>query len=551
MNLVRDDLGLSRKAARFPRKGTCLAIYSHVVNTQRTIAETLEGAFPWCLEWGDDLRRLFAAYAEAKQQQNVVDYDDLLLHWFHMMADEGVAATVRPRFDHVLVDEYQDTNALQAAILAGLKPDGAGLTVVGDDAQSIYSFRGATVRNILDFPARFDPPAIIVTLEQNYRSSAPILAACNAVIGLACERFTKNLFSSKASRQKPFLITAEDERAQVDYVVGQILAQRESGLALKDQAVLFRAASHSALLELELARRNIPFVKYGGLKFLEAAHVKDLIAVLRWAENPRDAVAAFRVLQLLPGIGPGHARRATACLAASGFDLARLGEYSPPAAAAEDFPALCALLTSLRDAARPWPGQVAAVALWYQPHLERLYDEARIRAGDLDQLEQIAAGHVSRERFLAELTLDPPEATGAQAGPPLLDEDYLILSTIHSAKGQEWDAVFIINAADGCIPSDLGVGTPDQIEEERRLLYVAMTRARDHLHLVHPLRFFRRQQHRHGDGHVYAPLTRFIPPALLGHFERRGHGREVSEACRATLAAARIDVAARARAMWR
>jgi DNA helicase-2/ATP-dependent DNA helicase PcrA len=550
MNMVRDDIGFSRKTVRFPRKGTCLAIYSHVVNTQRTIAETLEKAFPWCLEWGDELRHLFGAYAEAKQRQNVADYDDLLLHWFHMMADEAVAATVRPRFDHVLVDEYQDTNALQAAILAGLKPDGTGLTVVGDDAQSIYSFRGATVRNILDFPKAFDPPAAIVTLEQNYRSSEPILAACNAVIGLSRERFTKNLFSTRRSAQRPFLITAEDERAQVDYVVDRILTQREAGIVLKRQAVLFRAASHSALLELELARRNIPFVKFGGLKFLEAAHVKDLIAVLRWAENPRDAVAAFRVLQLLPGIGPGHARRATAHLAAGGFDLATLVRYPAPASAAEDFPALCALLTGLRDSATAWEGQVAAVARWYQPHLERIYDEARVRAGDLDQLEQIAGGHVSRERFLSELTLDPPDATGANAGPPLLDEDYLILSTIHSAKGQEWDAVFVINAADGCIPSDLGVGTPDQIEEERRLLYVAMTRARHHLHVVHPLRFFRRQQHRHGDGHVYAPLTRFIPLTLLEYFERRGHGRQLSEECRATLAAAHIDVAAKARAMW-
>ncbi len=551
MNLLRDDLGFSRKTTRFPRKGTCFAIYSQIVNTQRTIAETLETAFPWCLEWGDDLRRLFAAYAEAKQQQNVADYDDLLLHWFHMMAEPAVAASVRPRFDHVLVDEYQDTNALQAAILAGLKPDGAGLTVVGDDAQAIYSFRGATVRNILDFPSGFDPPAAIVTLEQNYRSCEPILDACNAVIGLARERFTKNLFSTRRSRQKPFLITAEDERAQVGYVVERVLAHREEGIALKRQAVLFRASSHSALLELELARRNIPFVKYGGLKFLEAAHVKDLVAVLRWAENPRDAVAAFRVLQLLPGIGPGHARRAMAHLAASRFDLALLAAYPAPPAAAEDFTALCALLTGLCDTATPWAGQVAAVARWYQPHLERIYDAARARAGDLDQLEQIAAGHLTRERFLSELTLDPPDATGAHAGPPLLDDDYLILSTIHSAKGQEWDAVFVINAADGCIPSDLGVGTPDQIEEERRLLYVAMTRARDHLHIVHPLSFFRRQQHRHGDGHVYAPLTRFIPPAILDRFERRSHGRHVSEECRATLTAARIDVAARARAMWR
>ena len=549
LNLLRDELGLSRKSRRFPKKTTCLAIYSHAVNAQCSVEETLAAAFPWCDPWADELRALFRAYVEAKQARNVLDYDDLLLYWHHMMAEPALAAAVRGRFDHVLVDEYQDTNALQAAILLGLKPDGRGLTVVGDDAQSIFSFRAATVRNILDFPQQFDPPARIVTLEQNYRSSVPILDACNAVIGLSRQRFVKNLFSTKRSQQQPILVTAEDETGQVAYVVERILEHREAGIDLQRQGVLFRAAHHSDVLEIELARRDIPFVKYGGLQFLEAAHVKDVLCILRWAENARDAVAAFRVLQLLPGMGPGHARRAVAHLEEHQFNVAALPGFRVPAAAAEDWPGLCRLVLHLQHPATAWPGQLGAVRQWYEPHLERLYEAAHARAGDLEQLEQIAAAYPSRERFLTELTLDPPSATGDDAGVPHLDEDYLILSTIHSAKGQEWDVVYVLNAVDGCIPSDMATGSPAHIEEERRLLYVAMTRARDHLYLVHPLRFFTREQHRHGDRHIYAPRTRFLPDAILGHFERRTHAphHPVDPSAPTPV---RVDIGARLRAMW-
>ncbi len=550
INLLRDELGFPRKSKRFPKKGTCLAIYSHAVNAQNSVEETLAAGFPWCEPWNDELRSLFRAYVDAKQTRNVLDYDDLLLYWQQMMAEPALAAAVGERFDHVLVDEYQDTNALQAAILLSLRPDGHGLTVVGDDAQSIFSFRAATVRNILDFPGYFDPPATVITLEQNYRSTVPILDACNAVIGLSSRRFAKNLFSTRRSQQKPILVTAEDETAQVEYVVERILEHREAGIALVRQAVLFRTAHHSDQLEVELARRDIPFVKYGGLKFLEAAHVKDLLCVLRWVENPQDSLAAFRVLQLLPGMGPGNARRAIAHLEAQRFDFAALAHFRAPAAAAEDWPALCSLLAGLHRAAA-WQGQAAAVHAWYQPHLERLYDAAHARSGDLDQLEQIAAGYPSRERFLTELTLDPPSATGDEAGPPHLDEDYLILSTIHSAKGREWDAVYLLNAVDGCIPSDMSTGHSEQIEEERRLLYVAMTRARDHLYLIHPQRFFTREQHRYGDRHVYAPRTRFIPESILDCFERRthcrSHGADRSSTEPGTV---RVDVGARLRAMW-
>ena len=553
LDVLRNQVGLSRAPRRFPRKATCLAIYSRAVNTQEPLDRVLADAFPWCAEWQAELRRLFAAYVDGKQSHHVLDYDDLLLYWFHLVQEPALARRVAAAFDHVLVDEYQDTNALQDAILRAMMPDGRGLTVVGDDAQAIYSFRAATVDNILRFPERFPRPARVVTLERNYRSTQPVLDAANAVIALAPRRFAKQLHSLSPSRELPRLVTTDDELSQVDYVVERVLEAREAGLELKRQAVLFRAAHHSDALEVELGRRNIPFVKYGGLKFLEAAHVKDMVCVLRWAENPRDAVAGFRALQLLPGIGPSGAQRAIDHVNAAG-SLAALADYAPPGAAAADWPALVDLMGRLRDTAHAWHGQVGAVRSWYQPHLERLYDSAEVRAGDLEQLEQIAGRYASRERFLVDLTLDPPEASGDESGPPHLDEDWLVLSTIHSAKGQEWDAVFVLNAADGCIPSDMATGHADQIEEERRLLYVAMTRARRSLHVIHPQRFYIRHQPRLGDRHVYTPLTRFIPASIRDRFELVGHGRAAA-ADPAPIGAqgpgAPVDVASKLRDMWR
>jgi DNA helicase-2/ATP-dependent DNA helicase PcrA len=552
LDLVRSELGLARTASRFPRKGTCLAIYSYTVNAGCPLEETLSQSFPWCADWPSELRRLFEGYVVAKQRDNVLDYDDLLLYWRHAMAETAVAMEIRGCFDHVLVDEYQDTNRLQAEILLGLRPDGSGLTVVGDDAQSIYSFRAAAVRNILDFPCYFSPPAKVIALEQNYRSTQPILDAANAVIAQAAEQIAKTLYSTKASAERPFLVTVEDEAAQARYVADSVLDHREAGIALRRQAVLFRTAHHSDLLEIELGRRNIPFVKYGGLKFLEAAHVKDVLAILRWAENPRDSVAAFRALQLLPGIGPAIARAVLMQQSEEAFAVDVLARFLPPAAAAVFWPGLCRVIARLRDANTPWQGQVGLVRDWYQPLLERLYDYWASRAGDLDQLEQIASGYASRKRFLTELTLDPPDASGAEAGRPLLDEDYLILSTIHSAKGQEWDTVFILNLVDGCIPSDMATGRPEQIDEERRLLYVAMTRAREHLYLVQPRRFYRTQQHRHGRGHVLAPRSRFLPEEILALFARVvGWPPSPTAYGHPAAPIPRVDISIRLREMWR
>src|SRR5512135_1829770 len=510
MNLVRHELGASSKAKRFPLKNTCLGIYSATVNTMLPLEDVLQNRFPWCAEWQDQLKQLFLAYVEAKQKQNVLDYDDLLLYWAQMVAEPVLAQEIGARFEHILVDEYQDTNALQASILLALKPHGRGLTVVGDDAQSIYAFRGATVRNILDFPAHFDPPAKIVTLEQNYRSTQPILAAANGVIGLAVERYSKELWSEKPAGERPQLVNVRDETDQAGFVVEEVLAKREAGIRLKSQAVLFRSSHHSANLEIELVRRNIPFVKFGGLKFLESAHVKDVLSVLRWIENPRDRVAGFRVLQLIPGIGPKTSAQVLDNLALAQDFMMGLQESRVPPAAAEGWQGFLELVDGLSQRAVPWPSEFEAIGTWYQGHLERLYEDAQVRQIDIEQLQKIAATYPSRQRFLTELTLDPPDATSDEAGAPLRDEDYLILSTIHSAKGQEWNAVYLLNAVDGCMPSDLAVGSSSEIEEERRLLYVAMTRAKEHLQIVVPQRFFVSQQSQFGDRHVYAGRTRFI-----------------------------------------
>ena len=493
---------------------------------------------------------MFAGYVEAKQKQNVLDYDDLLLYWAQTMSDPGLAEDIGGRFDHVLVDEYQDTNRLQSSILLALKPGGHGLTVVGDDAQSIYSFRAATVRNILDFPDQFSPPASIITLDRNYRSTQSILAAANGVIDLAKERFTKDLWTDRVSGTKPLLVTVRDEIDQARSIVERVLENRESGTLLKQQAVLFRTSSHSGSLEVELTRRNIPFVKFGGLKFLDAAHIKDMLALLRFVENPRDRVAGFRLLHLIPGVGPTSAQRVLDQMAEAADPIAALADTPPPPQAGDNWATFVGAVAALHHSI--WPTDLDRARLWYEPHLDRIYEDAETRRADLIQLEQIAGGYPSRERFLTELTLDPPDATSDQAGVPLLDEDYLILSTIHSAKGQEWKSVFVLNVVDGCMPSDLGTGTTAEIEEERRLLYVAMTRAKDELCLVVPQRFFTHGQNAKGDRHVYASRTRFIPDRLLFLFERTTWPIAASSvAPHVARHGPRVDVGARMRGMWR
>lgn len=345
------------------------------------------------------------------------------------------------------------------------------------------------------------------------------------------------------------IVSVADETAQVEFVVNRVLANREAGMDLRAQAVLMRASHHSSQLEVELTRRNIPFLKYGGLKFLEAAHIKDVVAILRWADNPRDQVAALRVLKLQPGMGPAAARRAFGLLTGATQGFAGLNAFKPPAASVQAWPTFVALMQALADSGE-WKTDVERVRRWYDPLLAQRYDSSHTRLSDLDQLERIATQHPSRSAFLTDFTLDPPEACGGEAGPPRKDEDWLILSTIHSAKGQEWRAVYILNVVDGCVPSDLATDTPEEIEEERRLLYVAMTRAKDELVLMQPLRFYVRGQASGSDKHVYAPRSRFIRDEDLAAFDLVNPPSPTGYSQESEAPDMRVDLKARMRRMW-
>lgn len=552
VDTVRTELGYSGKGQRFPRKDTCLGIYSYRVNTQKSLKETLESQYSWCAHWEEDIGKLLRSYVEHKSQYSVLDFDDLLLYWHAMMSEDRIAKSVSAHFDHILVDEYQDTNKLQGDILTALKPDGQGVTVVGDDAQAIYSFRAAAVENILGFPDRFRPKAEVVTLAQNFRSSQSVLDAANALMADAPRQYRKHLLSMRGQGPRPKLVTVDDLPTQAEFVCTRILASREAGIPLKRQAVLFRSGSHSDVLELELAKRKIPFVKYGGLKFLEAAHVKDLLAILRWADNPRNQLAAFRVLQFMPGMGPANAKRALDHFLANNHQWSSFGRFEVPNDAKVPFMKFMELFGALGEPGREWRGQINMIRDWYKPHMERLYDHVHTRIGDLDQLELLSTQYPSRERFITELTLDPPHATSDLAGQPMLDEDYLVISTIHSAKGMEWDHVYILNVVDGSFPSEFATGKAESIEEERRLLYVAMTRARNELSCVVPLRFQITSQPKTSDGHVYGGRSRFLTEKVIKCFdEQTFQGTNVDVKIEAATAdSGTIDVASRLKQMW-
>ena len=512
-------LGLAARSVaehRVPTPATCLAIHSRCVGTGQPLAEVLRRHFPWCRAPGDDSGRalagLFQAYGAAKLQQRLLDYDDLLDAWRLALDHDPVASRLRARFDHVLVDEVQDLNPLQWRIVEALRPAGAGLTAVGDDAQAIYGFRGAALAGMLGFPARCTPAASVLTLTRNHRSTPEIVAAGNAVIAQARERFAKTLTSPRRPGARPTLHLVPDEAAEARGVARAVLEAREGGLALRRQAVLFRTATHSQALELELLRRGVPYVKFGGLRFLEAAHVKDVLAVLRWADNPAAALAAQRVARLVPGIGPAALQR----FAAVGHDLA---VFDPPRTAAAPWQALRELMAALRGPQARWPDDLARVLGWYEPHLQRLHADAAQRATELQQMAASAARQRDRLTFVTELLLEPPAAHGAEAGRPLLDDDWLTLSTLHSAKGQEWSAVHVLRVVDGAIPSDLATGHADEIDEERRLLYVGMSRARDTLALWAPQNFHVTQQRAWGGRHVTALRSRFIDDAVMATLE--------------------------------
>ncbi len=536
MNLLREELGYASRERRFPRKETLAQIHSRVVNAGAKLDAVIERHYPWCIDDTEGIREIFRAYVVRKREQQTLDYDDLLLFWKALAASPQTGPQVATMFDHILVDEYQDTNALQADILAAMRPFGTkqNLTVVGDDAQAIYGFRAATVHNILAFPERF-PGAAIVKLERNYRSTAPILDLSNAVIALSPQRHEKTLWTERTDGATPTLQACLDENDQADTICRSILAARERGTPLKEQAVLFRAAHHSDLLEVELLRRNIPFVKFGGLKFLEAAHVKDALAMLRVIENPHDEVAWFRVLQLPEGMGPAGARRVMDQIGVRNeatTPFVNLIDHSleVPKGVGEGMQQLRSALAGCADEELLSPSaQLERIRIYLEPVIARKYESVVARLADLDQLALLARGYEARGRFLSELTLDPPASTSDLAGPPLLDEDYLILSTIHSAKGLEWDAVHVIHATDGCIPSDMATGDDDELEEERRLLYVALTRARDELTITYPQRYYRRQKPR-DDVHMYAVVSRFLDvDTVRAHLDERAPAIDVRE----------------------
>jgi ATP-dependent DNA helicase UvrD/PcrA len=522
VDLVRDELGAGRSRKRFPKKGTLLDLYSRTVNTQRPLSVVIDEMAPWCNDQITEIAAICRGYVQRKRAQGLVDFDDLLLYWRAAASDERLGPLLASEIDHICVDEYQDVNALQVEILRALRSRDPRLTVVGDDAQAVYGFRGASPRHLLDIESAF-PAMATVLLERNYRSTQPILDVANGVGAAAPEGFLARLRAESATGERPRLVRCADEDAQVDAVCERILAHREEGIALRDQAVLVRAAHHSDLLELELSRRRIPYVKYGGLRFVEAAHVKDLICLFRLADNPRDELAWFRLLQLLEGVGPVRARRAIAALGVESPGTAAevlmrwpLALEELPAAA---HPAADAFVTALRSA----PGESIGA------HGERLrdalaplvasaYDNAAARLADLDALTAAAHNATRLSDVAADLTLEPPNSTGDLAGPPAVDEDWLVISTVHSAKGLEWDVVHLINAADGNFPSDMALTTKEGLEEERRLFYVAVTRPRRYLHVYLPLRFHYRPRGR-DDDHTMGQPSRFLSPEVAACFD--------------------------------
>jgi DNA helicase II / ATP-dependent DNA helicase PcrA len=527
MGLARSALGYGdlknapRGAPRFPRAETLLSVYSRHVNTGHEVATILGDQWPHFLSWTGDIERCFADYVQRKSERNLLDYDDLLLSWALLLEQAPpIAQQMRELFDHVLVDEYQDTNPLQSRILRGLCTNGK-LTVVGDDAQSIYAFRGATIRNILDFPHQF-PGTRIVTLEQNYRSTAPILESTNVLISRATERYSKRLFTQRAGGESPWLVTVKDEATQTAFIVDRLLELHEQGTPLREMAVLFRAGYLSADLEIELANRRIPYEKWGGLKFLEAAHIKDMLAFVRILENPRDEVSWYRILRLLPGVGDATARACIELLAQHQWEPMAIGAVRAAARSRPGLQAVAALLDGMRRVERQdrphSPGEsIRLVRQLYDPILQATYDDAPPRLADLDQLEIIAAGYADRTSFLATLALEPPAATQDLAVGNTDEDDALILSTVHSSKGKEWDVVFVIHASDGIFPMARAANDEQQVEEERRLLYVAMTRARNELYVTYPLHSYATRM---GADFAYSQLSRFLDPGVRQTMQR-------------------------------
>ena len=546
LDLVRQEAGVGQTGRRFPRKSTLLDVYSRTVNAQRPLRELLAEAFPWCERHADDLARLFVDYGARKRGLGVIDLDDLLLYWRALAQDAVVGPQMSAAIDHLLVDEYQDVNGLQVDLVRGLRSERPDVTVVGDDLQAVYGFRSASPEHILAFPQHF-PGATVVTLERNYRATQPLLDVANAVAGQAERAYRKALRAERPGGRAPELVLCLDEAAQATEVCERVLDARERGAALREQAVLMRASHDCALLELELARRDIPYVKYGGLRYLEAAHVKDFLAVLRLADNPADRLAWFRWLQLLDGVGPATAGRVLEALepdAGGQLDVLARWPGAQGALPREARGPADAVVAALGAAADTPAAGVRAEALRdaLGPIVEAHYADGAVRLLDLDALVAAAGQSPDLARFVADLVLDPPASSSDLAGPGSLDEDWLVLSTVHSAKGLEWRAVHVLALYDGNFPSDLSAGEREAIEEERRLLYVALTRAQRDLHLYVPLRYYHRGA---DDGHGYGKASRFLTEevqALCRRTDRTGLELDLNGEVTAARAGPRIEV---------
>jgi DNA helicase-2/ATP-dependent DNA helicase PcrA len=525
LDVIRQKKVDIAKAGRFPKKSTLLAIYTRRMNTGEDLELILKRDFSWCEKWKDELKVIFKEYTAQKQLRNILDYDDLLQYWFYLLQDKKAASIIEKRFEHILVDEYQDVNNLQADILRMMRQENKNIMAVGDDAQSIYSFRAASVKNMVDFPKVYQGTRIIM-LEQNYRSDAPILETTNRLIASAQNRFSKTLFTNKQGGEIPQLITCSDEDNEADEIIQRVLKQYEEGVPLHEQAVLFRAASHSATLEIALMKKDIPFIKYGGLRFLEAAHIKDFIAIVRSVENIQDEPAWFRILKLFKGVGPAKAAAIFEHLASQQFSLDALATAPVDKQVRQELLHLRKLHLDLRGCdEQQCAVQLELVGRFYLPLLKENYDNPDPRKNDIDHIVELSSQYKSRTQFLTELMLDPPVSTSDLAGASKKDEDHLILSTIHSAKGCEWDAVYILHAADGCIPSDMATQNAESIDEELRLMYVAMTRARKKLYVLWPMKFFSRPQG-FSDRHVYAQCSRFFTKSVGASMECIASGND-------------------------
>jgi len=509
LDVLRPDHGLAGTGQRTPRAATCADIYTRCVNTGRPVSEVVTAGYPWCAPFTSELAGLFRAYTARKRERHLLDFDDLLLLWQAALADPAAGPVLRGMFDAVLVDEYQDVNAVQASIVRLLQPDGKQLTCVGDDAQAIYGFRGADPAHLRQLTADY-PGLDVVRLDRNYRSRPGILDLAN-VIRPSAPGLDLTLTGDRGagySGSAPLLVRCHDEATQAREICTRVLDAHESGTALRDQAVLVRAAHHSDLLEIELTARKIPYVKFGGLRFTDTAHVKDFTAAARILVNPADDLAWFRLLRLHEGIGPAHARRILDL--GPDADRARAVEAAP----ARSRRALAATLDALADTAAETSGQAERLLALLDPLIRGRYPDAAPRLADLRRLADAAAAQPSLQDALAELALDPPVSASDLAGPPRLDEDYLTISTIHAAKGLEWPVVHLPHLVDGALPSDMALGDPGGLAEEHRLFYVAITRARDHLYLYAPQRL---HIHRRGrdDRHGLGQLTRFLDAGAL------------------------------------